>query len=502
MLLFLLVVIPFLGSLLSWIIGYYQVAFSRWIALITTIIDLLISLLLWFKYYFHSYIKHPRWDIEFFYNWMPNFGINFHLAMDGLSLLFIILTSFLGVISVICSWNEIKRCPQGFYFHLLCVISGTMGVFLSIDLFLFFCFWELIIIPMYFLIALWGRSSDNITAISVNAANKFFIFAQLSGLLMLFSIIGLVIHGYLINNIINFDYNALLHISLSGISEWLIMIGFFVSFMIKLPIVPFHQWLPDAHSQAPTAGSIDLSGLVIKMPIYGLLRFCFPLFPRSSIIISSFVVVWGIFSAFYGSWLAFTQTNIKRMLAYSSISNMGFIIAALYSGSSLLSYHGVVIQTFVHSISSASLFVLSGELYKRLYTMDIMKMGGLWSKLTWLPGFFLFFSLATIGIPGTGNFIGEFMVLLGAFKFFPILTGMLTCVLLFSAIYFLNVVNIIFYGNNKVVLTDNILCIRELFILSVCAFLIILFGLYPNVILNTSYYSIQYIYSCMSSCIN
>ncbi|CAL4320087.1 NADH-quinone oxidoreductase subunit M [Buchnera aphidicola (Eriosoma grossulariae)] len=492
MLLFLLVFIPFLGGFLSWQSGYLKTIYPRWIALITMGITLFISLKLWFEYYYidNNIHQSSQWNLQFLHSWIPSLGINFHLALDGLSLLFVIFIAFLGFIAVLCSWKEIKYSPKGFYFNLLCIISGGMGVFLSIDLFLFFCFWELILIPMYFLIAIWGSKDIIFGKSCVYSANKFFIYAHASSLLMLLSIIGLALNYYNIHHTWSFDYNFLLNTSLELNLEWYLMLGFFLSFIVKLPVVPFHTWLLDAHSHAPTAGSIDLVGLVVKSSSYGLLRFCIPLFPHASVKIIPLVLILGVVNVFYGALLAFWQKNIKRLLAYSSISNMGFVLLAIYTGN-LLSYQGAIINMIAYGLSSSALFILAGQLYERLKTMNIYRMGGLWSKLNWISGSFLFFSMATVGIPGTGNFIAELMMLLGIFKSFPLISCVLAFSLILASIYSLNMFHTIFYGKGNNIFFTNFIYTREIGIILCFVFLVIFIGLYPEIILKISYFSIK-----------
>ncbi|CAL4320133.1 NADH-quinone oxidoreductase subunit M [Buchnera aphidicola (Eriosoma lanigerum)] len=490
MLLLCLVCIPLLGALLSWLCGYITVSFSRWIALSSMGITLLIVLKFWFFYYYFNHVNiNSQWDLQYVCSWIPNLGINFHLAIDGLSLLFVLLISFLGFIAVLCSWNEIKHHQNGFYFNLLCVISGAIGLCLSIDLFLFFCFWELILIPTYFLIAIWGNNELILGRNCIHSANKFFIYAQLSGLLLLFSILGLVINYHNISLVWSFDYNVLLHVPIDSYLEWYLMFGFFLSFIIKIPVIPFHTWLIESHSHSSTAGSIDLVGLIVKTSVYGLLRFCIPLFPRSSFMIIPLVELLGVINIFYGSFLAFSQTNIKRLLAYSSVSNMGMILIGIYSGN-LLAYQGLIIQIIAHGLSSSALFILSGQLYERFKTMNIYQMGGVWSQLRWIPAFFLFFSMVNLGIPGSGNFIGEFMILLGIFKNFPIIAGFISLILIVVSIYSLNMMHVIFYGKSNHISFSHTVSIREIGIIISLIILIIWIGMYPKIILETSYYSI------------
>ncbi len=317
-----------------------------------------------------------RWHYEVNWPWIPSLGINFHLGLDGLSLLLVVLTGGLGLAAVVCSWREIQRHVGFFYLNLLWNLGGVVGIFLALDLFLFFFCWELMIIPMYFLIALWGHAADAEEGKEgrgrVYAANKFFLFTQTSGLLLLLSILSLVFMHYFNSGTLTFDYDTLLHSGVPMDPEWemLVMLGFFVAFAVKLPVVPFHSWLPDAHAQAPTAGSVDLAGILLKTAAYGLLRFALPLFPHASQQFAPVAMTLGVIGIFYGAIMASAQTDIKRLVAYSSISHMGFILIGIYAGT-LISLQGVVVQMLAHGISAGALFIVCGEMYERLHTRDL-----------------------------------------------------------------------------------------------------------------------------------
>jgi len=277
-----LILIPFIGGLLCWLGERFGPTLPRWIALLTMSLELALGLWVWSTGNF-SYAPapgvDPTWAIEFKHLWIARFGISVHLALDGLSLLMILLTGLLGVLSVLCSWKEIQRHVGFFHLNLMWILGGVVGVFLAIDLFMFFFFWEMMLVPMYFLIALWGHSSADGKKTRIYAATKFFIFTQASGLIMLVAILGLVLVNFNNTGVITFDYSQLLKAKLSAGTEYILMLGFFIAFAVKLPVVPFHSWLPDAHAQAPTAGSVDLAGILLKTAAYGLLRFALPLFP-------------------------------------------------------------------------------------------------------------------------------------------------------------------------------------------------------------------------------
>jgi len=350
---------------------------------------------------------HPQWTIEFRAEWIPRLGISFHLGMDGLSLLLVVLTNVLGVMAVGCSWKEIQQNVGFFHLNLLWNLGGVVGVFLTLDLFLFFFLWEMMLVPMYFLIALWGHNAPGGKG-RIYAANKFFIFTQASGLLMLVAILGLVLANYHNTGVLTFDYEDLLKAQLAPHLEYVLMLGFFIAFAVKMPVIPIHSWLPDAHSQAPTAGSVDLAGILLKTAAYGLLRFGLPLFPHASAEFAPIAMWLGVIGIIYAALMAFAQTDIKRLVAYTSISHMGFVLIGIYAGTTQ-ALQGVVIQMIAHGISAGAMFILCGEIYERLHTRDLRKMGGLWARFPYLPPIALFFAMASLGLPGMGNFVGEFL---------------------------------------------------------------------------------------------
>ncbi len=276
-----LILIPFIGGFLCWQTERFGVKVPRWIALITMGLTLALGLQLWLQggYSLTQSAGIPQWQSEFVLPWIPRFGISIHLALDGLSLLMVVLTGLLGVLAVLCSWREIEKYQGFFHLNLMWILGGVIGVFLAIDMFLFFFFWEMMLVPMYFLIALWGhKASDGKTRIT--AATKFFIYTQASGLVMLIAILALVFVHYNATGVWTFNYEELLNTPMSHGVEYLLMLGFFIAFAVKMPVVPLHGWLPDAHSQAPTAGSVDLAGILLKTAAYGLLRFSLAIVPE------------------------------------------------------------------------------------------------------------------------------------------------------------------------------------------------------------------------------
>jgi len=482
-----LIIIPFVGGLICWLTERLGAKVPRWIALITMGLTLALSLQLWLQggYSLTQAAGIPQWQSSFSVPWIPRFGISFHLAIDGLSLLMVVLTGLLGLMAVLCSWNEISKYQGFFHLNLMWILGGVIGVFLSIDMFLFFFFWEMMLVPMYFLIALWGhKASDGKTRIS--AATKFFIYTQASGLVMLIAILGLVFVHYNATGVWTFNYEQLLQTPMSSGVEYLLMLGFFIAFAVKMPVVPLHGWLPDAHSQAPTAGSVDLAGILLKTAAYGLLRFSLPLFPNASAEFAPIAMWLGIIGIFYGAWMAFSQTDIKRLIAYTSISHMGFVLIAIYTGSQL-ALQGAVIQMIAHGLSAAALFILCGELYERLHTRDMRQMGGLWSRIKWIPGLSLFFAVANLWMPGTDNFVGVLNILTGSFQVVPMIIIIATFGLVFASIYSLVMMQRAYYGEAKSKDPLPGMSPREFMTIGVLVVLLVLLGVYPQPILDTSH---------------
>lgn len=409
MILLWLVLVPLIGAGLAWLGERRGGDWPRWISLGALVIELVLLLAVWVRSGAPVSIDGARWLADLRLPWIPQLGISFHLALDGLSLVLVLLTIGLGIISVAASWTEITERVGFFHFNLLCTLAGVIGVFLALDLFLFFLFWELMLVPMYFLIAIWGHERR------IYAAIKFFLFTQGSGLLMLLAILALFFVNERQSGVATFDYFALSHASLDPSTQMWLMLGFFVAFAVKLPAVPFHTWLPDAHTEAPTAGSVVLAGLMLKTGAYGLLRFAVPLFPQAAAAFAPVAMTLGVIGILYGAVLAFAQDDMKRLVAYTSISHLGFVLLGIYAWNPL-ALQGAIMQMLAHGLSTGALFVLVGALQERLHTRDMRLIGGLWSRVPRISAIGLFFAIASLGLPGLGNFVGEFLVLLGTFR--------------------------------------------------------------------------------------
>jgi NADH-quinone oxidoreductase subunit M len=475
MILIYLILILLAGAFLAWITGKKNHLWPRIISLTA----LFINLILIISYALHPMPSSNDWLADIKFDWIPAFGISMHLALDGLSLVMLILTFFLGIISVIISWKEIDSRPGFFHFNILLILAGITGVFLSLDLFLFYFFWELMLVPMYFLIGIWGH--ENKTA----ASNKFFLYTQASGLLMFISIIALYfVHGHS-TGIYTFDYLQLLGTTMPSSTAFVLMLGFLAAFLVKLPVVPLHNWLPDAHTEAPTAGSLILAALLLKTGAYGLLRFIVPLFPSASVTFAPVGMALGVVGILYGAKLAFAQTDLKRLVAYTSVSHMGFVILGVFSFNEL-AYQGVVIQMVAHGISTGALFVLVGQLYERIHTRDINRMGGLWEKVPVMGSIGLIFSMASLGLPGLGNFIAELLILLGAFKANVLMSCLASLGLIAATIYSLRIIQKVFMGHQNSDWKISDLTIREKVVSGLLVLAIVSLGLFPRPVINTA----------------
>ncbi len=474
-----LLLIPVAGGLLSWAAGPARPALARWVALLATAAGLVVSVLVWIGAAHAHQVGANLWMAEVNWAWIPRLGIRFHLGMDGLSLLMIVLTYFLGVAGVLASWTGITERVAFFHFNLLWVLAGVIGVFLALDLFLFYFFWELMLVPMYFLIGIWGHENRNYAAV------KFFIFTQSGGLLMLLSILGLAFAHRTATGTLTFDYMELIGTPLGPLGGMLLMLGFFIAFAIKLPAFPLHTWLPDAHTEAPTAGSLILAGLLLKTGAYGMLRFVVPLFPDAAARFAPVAMSIGAAGILYGAVLAFAQTDLKRLVAYTSVSHLGFVLLGVFAWNPI-ALEGVVMQMIAHGLSTGGLFVLVGFLYERLHTRDMGRMGDLWSVVPRMGGFAMFLAMASLGLPGIANFVAEFLILLGAYRANATITIIATVGLVLATIYSLWLMQKVFQGRPAETWKVPDLHLREAAVLLAMVVVLVWLGVFPQPVLNTA----------------
>jgi NADH-quinone oxidoreductase subunit M len=475
-----LIVILLAAGILAALAARWSVALARWVSLAATLLDFALVLFLWVRHAGQvSLGGSSMWLEQMDWTWIPEFGIHFHLALDGLSLLLLALTFFLGALSILASWTEIRESVGFFHLNVLWILAGITGVFLALDLFLFYFAWELMLVPMYFLIALWGHERR------IYAAIKFFLFTQLSGLLMLVAILSLYFLHHQTTGQYTFEYDQLLNTSLSERAALWIMLGFFAAFAVKLPLFPFHTWLPDAHTEAPTAGSVILAGLLLKTGAYGMIRFIVPLFPSAAREFAPVAMILGAVGIVYGAVLAFSQNDMKRLVAYTSVSHLGFVVLGVFSWNEL-ALQGAVMTMLCHGISTGALFILTGALQERIHTRDLDHMGGLWAIAPRLSGAGLYFALASLGLPGLGDFIGEFLVLLGTYRAHPILAIFAAIGVLAATFYSLRLVQCAFHGPNSHSWLIPDLVPREIVIIGLMAGTLLWLGLNPQPVLNTS----------------
>jgi NADH-quinone oxidoreductase subunit M len=478
MILLSLILILIIGGIASWIAARRSPLLARWIAVASVLADLIVCFGIWIAHLGQLQPAPAHWFAECSLNWIPQFGIRIHLAIDGLSLTLLLLTYFLGIMAVLSSWTEIRERVGFFHFNLLWVLAGITGVFLAMNLFVFYLFWELMLVPMYFLIGIWGHERR------IYAATKFFLFTQLSGLLMLIAIIALAVLHHQATGVFTFDYEQLIETTLSSRAARLLMLGFLVAFAVKLPAFPFHTWLPDAHTEAPTAGSVILAGLLLKTGAYGLIRFVLPLFPGPSHELAPVLMTVGVIGILYGAVLAIGQTDLKRLVAYTSVSHMGFVLLGVFAGNEI-ALEGAVVQMISHGISTGALFILAGLLQERMHTRDIAAMGGLWETMPALSGAGLVFAMASLGLPGLGDFVGEFLVLLGAYRANAPLTVVATLGLLVATLYGLRFAQNAFQGPNPHHWKLPDMRLREWAVIGLMMACLLWIGLYPQPVLNT-----------------
>jgi NADH-quinone oxidoreductase subunit M len=349
------------------------------------------------------------YQFEEYSDWISRAGIHYHLGVDGISLFLVLLTTFLTPLAILCSWQAIQENVKGFFIALLVIETAMIGVFVSLDLLLFFFFWELTLIPMYFLIGIWGHGRR------IYAAVKFILYTMFGSILMLVAIL------WLYNLAGTFDLPDIQTKLQAGMvllparTELLLFGAFFLAFAIKVPLFPLHTWLPDAHTEAPTAGSVILAGVMLKLGTYGMLRFCLPLFPDAAHRMAPFIGILAIIGIVYGAMVATVQTDLKRLVAYTSVSHLGFVVLGIFAFSTI-SVQGAIFQMLSHGISTGALFLGVGMLYDRRHTFKIKEYGGLINPMPVLMSFFLFIALSSLALPPLNGFIGEFLILIGTFQ--------------------------------------------------------------------------------------
>jgi NADH-quinone oxidoreductase subunit M len=415
-----LLLIPLAGSVIVAISGRVDRVFPRWAALFTMFAGFAAAVF--------AMAQVAGGPLRANLPWIPAFGVSFNLYVDGLSAILVLLAWFIGILAVLISWNEIRERVAAFHVWLLLLQTGILLVFMARDMMLFYFGWELMLVPMFFLIGVWGHEDKLYSAI------KFFLFTFAGSVFMLVSLLYVYFQHAAQTGNLTFDLTELMQTQLSGTEQWWLFLGLFVGFAVKVPLFPLHTWLPDAHTQAPTAGSLILAGLLLKTGVYGLMRVAIPLLPSGAAQFTGLAIALAVFGIFYGAIAAFPQRDFKRLVAYSSISHMGFVILGLFAGNSS-GYQGAVLQMVNHGLATGALFLVAGMLQERTHTRSFEMFGGLWRQVPAMGGFLLFFAFASLGIPGTGNFIGELYVIAGAFYRNQALGVVTAFGVLFAAIY-------------------------------------------------------------------
>jgi len=413
--------------------------------------------------------------------WIPAWGVSYALALDGVSLFMVLLTTFTTPLAILGSYKYIKERQRGFYALMLLLEMGMVGVFLATDLLLFYIFFELTLVPMYFIIGVWGGDRR------VYAAIKFFLYTAVGSLLMLVAILYLSFQAKTQLGVSSFAYVDLLGLDLSLQQQLYLFSAFALAFAIKVPLFPFHTWLPDAHVEAPTPGSVILAAVLLKMGTYGFIRFLLPLFPEAAQhpTVVTVMLVLGVIGIIYAAWVAAVQPDAKKLIAYTSVAHMGFVVLGVFA-LTVNGLQGGLIVMISHGVSTGALFLLLGMLYERRHTREIADFGGLGRVAPWLATAFVVTALTSIGLPGTSGFVGEFLVLLGAFETHPILASIAATGVIFAAYYMLPMVQRVFFNtldsedNRKV----EDLTRREIGVLAPLLFVMILIGVHPTPILE------------------
>jgi NADH-quinone oxidoreductase subunit M len=436
----LIVFLPLVGALLVLLLGgrgdnHDRDPLVRNLALATSLVTFAATLLLWWR--FDPGVA--AFQFEERYAWIPVFGIQYYIGVDGISLLLIVLTGFLTPLALLSSWESVHKNVKAFSFFILALETAMLGVFVSIDLFLFYIFWDAMLIPMYFLIGIWGYERR------IYAAVKFILYTMAGSVLMLLAIIGLAwAHGEATGTP-SFNLLELYNLNLPYETQVWFFLAFALAFVIKVPLFPFHTWLPDAHVEAPTAGSIILAGVMLKMGTYGLLRFAFPLFPQAALYFAPYIGLLAVIGIIYGALVAMVQPDMKKLVAYSSVSHLGVVVLGLCA-MNMQGVQGSVFQMLSHGVSTGGLFMIVGMLSDRRHTRQIAEFGGLKAVAPRLVAAFLLITLASIALPGMNGFVGEFLILIGSFRWSPRLTIFASTGVILSAVYMLWMFQRVNYG--------------------------------------------------------
>ena len=380
----------------------------RWIGNIVGFVGFLVSLPLILSFNDPKYVSASGMRFEADSEWITAIGARYHVGIDGISMLLILLTTLLGFVSILSSWSAIQERVREYYSHMLLLQTGMLGVFISLDFFLFYVFWEAMLVPMYFLIAVWGGPRR------LYAAIKFYLYTLFGSVLMLLGILALYFYHHRQTGVWSFDILQFQKLDVPMELQWWIFLAFFVGFAIKVPMFPFHTWLPDAHVEAPTAGSVILAGVLLKMGTYGFVRLSLPILPQATMHFLPWMLLLSIIGIIYGALVAMMQKDMKKLVAYSSVSHLGFCMLGVFAATPV-ALQGGILQMINHGISTGALFLIVGIIYERRHTRMIADLGGLSHIMPVYATVFLIMTLSSIGLPALNGFIGEFMILQGVF---------------------------------------------------------------------------------------
>ncbi len=412
--------------------------------------------------------------------WVRDWGISYKLGIDGISLFLVLLTTLLGPIVILASWKDIKHRVKEFLICLLFLQTGMLGVFVALDLFLFYVFWEIMLIPMYLLIGVWGNPARRLYA-----AIKFVLYTIVGSLLMLIAILALYLMAGEASGTYTFDLLKLYAFPVPLQAQFWMFLAFFLAFAIKVPMFPFHTWLPDAHTEAPTVGSVVLAAVLLKMGTYGFIRFAIPLFPNAAMDAAWWICLLAVIGIIYGAWVAMVQVDVKRLVAFSSVSHLGFVMLGMFALTAQ-GVEGSIIQMINHGLSTGALFLIVGMIYERRHTRLIEDFGGLSKVMPVFAVFFMIFTLSSIGLPGLNGFVGEFLILLGTFRVYPWYAVFAASGVIFAAVYMLWMFQRVMFGEvtnpKNVGLKD--LCAREVWVLMPILVFVVWIGVYPNTFLK------------------
>jgi len=471
-----LVFFPIAGMVILLFIDRKNHKMLKEATLAISLVEFVVSLPLWF--WFDG--KTAAMQFVERYNWLPQYGISYYVGVDGFSLLLILLTTFLTPLCVLATWTDIQHRVKEFMICLLGLIAGMIGVFVALDLFLFYVFWEVMLIPMYLLIGVWGNPARR-----VYAAIKFFLFTMFGSLLMLVAILVLYFHYGKTTGTYTFDLLKMYGLSIPFNMQFWMFLAFGLAFAIKVPMFPFHTWLPDAHTEAPTVGSVILAAVLLKMGTYGFLRFNMPLFPQAAHYFVPLFSILALIGIVYGALVCMMQKDLKRLIAFSSVSHLGFVMLGLFTYT-MAGVQGGIIQMINHGLSTGALFFIVGMIYERRHTRMIADFGGLSTPMPIYATIFMIVSLSSIGLPGLNGFIGEFLILLGAFKANMVYSIIAATGVIFAACYMLWMFQRVMFGKveNEKNRTLKDLSPREIAIFAPLILFIVWIGVYPNTFLD------------------